>query len=323
MSGPRDHATRALPRLQSPLRPQQSQQLQSQPLRGLVPLLLASALLAACATAPRRPSTLPRPTPPPVPIEDIKRVPDAVPRAEPRSARGNPASYEALGRRYTILASSDGFVETGVASWYGADFHGKYTSSGEPYDMYAMTAAHKTLPIPCYARVTNLKNGRSVVVRINDRGPFVANRIVDLSYTAAAKLDMLREGTTFVELRVLSPGSPEASSAMVAVTAPTTTPVSEPVPVPVPAPVPPPPATAAPERQTWAQVGAFSDASNLERVLQRLQAAGLSAVTSSSRVNGLNVTRVRIGPIVSVTVFDALQEKLRSVGLGEAIIVSD
>jgi rare lipoprotein A len=286
-------------------------------MKRLRPLCLVLTLLAACATAPRRPSTLPRPTPPPVPIEDLKRMPDAVPRDEPRSARGNPASYEALGRRYLVLASAEGYVETGVASWYGPDFQGKYTSSGEPYDMYAMTAAHKTLPIPCYARITNLRNGRSVVVRINDRGPFVANRVVDLSYTAALKLDMLREGTTFVELRVLTAGSPEASGAMIAATAPS----------PV-APAPPAAADAAPvpapaERQTWAQVGAFADASNLDRVLQRLQAAGLSAVTQNSRVNGISVTRVRIGPIVSVTVFDALQERLKSVGLGEAIIVTD
>jgi rare lipoprotein A len=301
----------------------------------LLPLCICAALLSACATAPRRPSTLPRATPPPVPIEDLKRVPDAVPRDEPRSSRGNPASYEALGRRYTVLASADGYVETGVASWYGPDFQGKYTSSGELYDMYGMTAAHKTLPIPCYARITNLKNGRSVVVRINDRGPFIANRVVDLSYTAALKLDMLREGTTFVELRVLTPGSPEASSAMLATSVPTAAPSAAPGPaiamstaesVPTPAPstatgttTPPSP----PERQTWAQVGAFADASNLERVLLRLQSAGLSAVTRSSTVNGIQVTRVRIGPIVSVTVFDAVQEKLKSVGLGEAIIVSD
>ena len=290
----------------------------------LLPALLLATLLAACATAPRKPSTLPRPTPPPVPIEDIKRLPDAVPRAEPRSSRGNPESYLALGQRYTILSSSEGFVESGVASWYGSDFHGKYTSSGEPYDMYAMTAAHKTLPIPCYARVTNLRNGRSVVVRINDRGPFVANRIVDLSYSAAVRLDMLREGTAFVELRVITPGSPEATGAMVASTTTVPMPATAPTPESGTAPAPAPAATAAAaERQTWAQIGAYSDAANLERVLHRLQLAGLSAVTQTTKVNGLTLTRVRIGPIVSVTVFDALQDKLRAVGLGEAIIVAD
>src|SRR5690606_27721217 len=118
---------------------------------------------------------------------DLEAIPDAIPRDEPRSARGNPASYEVFGKRYHVLASAAGYKERGVASWYGPDFHARSTSSGEPYDMYAMTAAHKTLPIPAYARVTNLANGRSVVVRINDRGPFIDNRIIDLSYTAAHK----------------------------------------------------------------------------------------------------------------------------------------
>ena len=113
-------------------------------------------------------------------------------RAPSRAAtRGNPPFYEVFGKRYYVLASSEGFVERGIASWYGPGFHAASTSLGEPYDMYAMTAAHKTLPIPAYAEVTNLRNGRKVVVRINDRGPFVGDRIIDLSYTAAAKLDML------------------------------------------------------------------------------------------------------------------------------------
>jgi rare lipoprotein A len=128
------------------------------------------------------------------------------------------------------------------------------------------------------------------------------------------KLDILREGTTFVELRVLAPGAPEITGATLVAAEPAVTPVAPATPVTPAMPV---------ERQTWAQVGAFSDAANVDRVLQRLASVGLSAVTQSTQVNGLSVTRVRIGPIVSVTVFDALQDKLRSVGLGEAIIVSD
>jgi peptidoglycan lytic transglycosylase len=166
-------------------------------------------LLAACATAPpRAPPSTAVPAPPP-PASEIGAVPDAVPRIEPRSAHGNPPFYDVAGKRYFVRALADGYVERGVASWYGPTFHGGSTSSGEPYDMYAMTAAHKTLPLPTYARVTNLRNGRSVVVRINDRGPFVANRLIDLSYTAAAKLDMLRQGTTLVEVRALTPGVPD------------------------------------------------------------------------------------------------------------------
>ena len=135
-------------------------------------------------------------------------VPDAIPRAETRSTHGNPPFYDVNGQRYKVLASADNYVERGVASWYGPDFHGHNTSSGERYDMYGMTAAHKTLPIPCYARITNLSNGRTVVVRINDRGPFVGNRIVDLSYSAAVRLDIVRTGTAFVELRVVGPETP-------------------------------------------------------------------------------------------------------------------
>ena len=176
--------------------------------RAGIAALLALAL-AACATTYRPPPPAPGPVPVPPPPGDIARIPDAVPRAEPRSLHGNPPFYDALGRRYFVLPSADGYDERGVASWYGPTFHGGNTSSGELYNMYGMTAAHKTLPLPTYARVTNLANGRSVVVRINDRGPFVANRIIDLSYTAAAKLDMLREGTAWVEVRALTAGAPE------------------------------------------------------------------------------------------------------------------
>jgi rare lipoprotein A len=153
--------------------------------------------LGGCSLTRRQPAPAPAPKPtttipsgsavPSVP-PDVLSIPDAVPRAEPRGTRGNPPFYEVFGKRYHVMAKSDGWVERGTASWYGPGFHAASTSLGEPYDMYAMTAAHKTLPIPCYAEVTNLRNGRRIVVRINDRGPFVGDRIIDLSYTAAAKL---------------------------------------------------------------------------------------------------------------------------------------
>jgi rare lipoprotein A len=141
-----------------------------------------------------------------------------VPRAEPRSRYGNPPFYDVMGKRYFVLSSSVGYLERGVASWYGPGFHKVRTSTGELYDMYAMTAAHKTLPLPAYVRVTNLQNGRSVVVRVNDRGPFVGNRIIDLSYTAASKLDMLRNGTAMVEVRTLEP-APLGTAPLTAATA--------------------------------------------------------------------------------------------------------
>jgi rare lipoprotein A len=139
---------------------------------------------------------------------DPDSVPDAVPRVEPRSRYGNPETYVVFGKRYSTLGSSDGFVERGVASWYGEDFHGKRASNGEPYDMFAMTAAHKSLPLPTYARVTNLENGRSVVVRVNDRGPFVGDRVIDLSWVAAAKLRLAHKGTGMVEVRAIDPEDP-------------------------------------------------------------------------------------------------------------------
>lgn len=125
--------------------------------------------------------------------------------AEPPSTTGNADSYVVFGRRYRVRETSQGYREEGTASWYGRDFHGRKTSSGTSYDMYEMTAAHKSLPLPCYVRVINLDNGRSTVVKVTDRGPFVSGRIIDLSYAAALRLDMVGRGTTHVEVTALAP----------------------------------------------------------------------------------------------------------------------
>ncbi len=138
----------------------------------------------------------------------IARIPDAVPRVEPLSKCGNAPSYVVFGKRYYTKPNSRGYVERGLASWYGAPFHGRKTSSGEIYDMHGMSAAHKTLPLPTYARVTNLENGRSVVVRINDRGPFHGPRLIDLSHTAAVKLGVVKTGTAMVEVRAIDAARP-------------------------------------------------------------------------------------------------------------------
>lgn len=142
---------------------------------------------------------------------DLSGIEDAVPKAEPKSKYGNPKSYVVFGKRYHTKSSSNGHVERGLASWYGKKFHGRKTSSGERYDMYAMTAAHKTLPLPTYARVTNVSNGRSAVVKINDRGPFHGKRVIDLSYSAAKKLGVVSKGTAMVEIRAIDPNRPESS----------------------------------------------------------------------------------------------------------------
>jgi peptidoglycan lytic transglycosylase len=232
-----------------------------------------AAALSGCFSGPRV-NTPPSPTqvPPralPPPPAHVQEVPDAIPRLEPRAIYGNPPSYDVFGKRYYVMASSVGYVERGVASWYGPGFHKELTSVREPYDMYGMTAAHKTLPLPAYVRVTNLQNGRSCVVRVNDRGPFVGNRIIDLSYTAAAKLDMLRDGTAMVEVRALQPldpasdthltvasvgtvplarppvAAPAAAPAIASVAAPAVAPLtSEPVATPAAAPITNPPSLA-------------------------------------------------------------------------------
>ena len=255
---------------------------------------LALLALGACSLTHHRTPPAPPPAPPataPAPPAGVNAVPNAVPRVEPRSAHGNPPFYDVLGQRYYVLASADGYLERGVASWYGPTFHGGNTSSGEPYDMYAMTAAHKTLPLPCYARVTNLRNGRSVVVRINDRGPFVANRLIDLSYTAASRLDMLREGTTLVEVRTLSPQVPDELARTSAQ---------------------PPPAL-------YVQAGAFADQQNAQRLLTRLQAAGLErAFIALPLEAGAHLYRVRLGPIESVAQFDELTARLAALGIADA-----
>lgn len=306
-----------------------------------LPCLLLAGILAGCAGAPQRtprselPQALPSVPPPP---PDAAATPDAVPRWEPRSKYGNPASYEVFGQRYVILPSAEGYVARGIASWYGPGFHGERTSSGEPYDMYAMTAAHKTLPIPVYARVTNLANGRSVVVRINDRGPFVGDRLIDLSWSAASRLDMLRGGTTPVEVRVLSPGEKAATDATAASTPPAisaTPPVSAPTPTQAPtqtptatpavsAPVASVPAVAAPGDGSWLQAGSFSDVTNAKKLLQRLADSGIhNAQIVEFDVGGRRVWRVRVGPIASREELDDYIERLALFGIPDARLAHD
>lgn len=162
----------------------------------------AALLLSGCASRLPAPGAE-RDGPPLVAPPGIEHTPDATPRVEPLRVGGPNKPYEVFGRRYQPYAHDLALFETGGASWYGRKFHGRPTSSGEPFDMLAMTAAHKTMPIPSYARVRNPANGREIVVRINDRGPFVAGRVIDLSYAAAARLDLLR-GVATVQVQRLT-----------------------------------------------------------------------------------------------------------------------
>ena len=141
---------------------------------------------------------------PPLQVIDFDKIPDAVPRREPRSRYGN-NPYKVLGKRYIPMKSARGFKQKGVASWYGKKFHGRRTSSGEIYDMFKMTAAHPTLPLPTYVRVTNLDTKKRIIVKVNDRGPFLHGRIIDLSYAAAHKLGIARKGTGRVRIKAITP----------------------------------------------------------------------------------------------------------------------
>lgn len=255
-------------------------------------LMLIAAVVAGCAgpdadRAPKRPP-------------DLSNVKDAVPRVEPRSASGNPPFYEVFGRRYHVMPTSSGYTERGVASWYGEKFHGRRTSSGEPYDMYAMTAAHKTLPLPAYVRVTSLENGRSVVVRVNDRGPFVDNRLIDLSYAAAVKLGMIGAGTAMVQVEAIDPAKPrkEAKTA-----------------VPVAA-----------GNRVFVQAGAFRSRQNADALVRRIRsdAPGVPGVfVQEDSANGQPIYRVRVGPISGVDDFDRVVEKMSMIGIPDAYLALD
>ena len=178
----------------------------------------------------------------PTDIPDVSKLPEPVPKVEPRSLYGNKTPYSVLGQTYNVLDSPRGYVERGIASFYGNKFHGYKTSNLEEYDMYQFSAAHKTLPLPSYARVTNLENGKSVIVRINDRGPFHENRVIDLSFAAAVKIGVWPKGTGLVEVRAIDPRDPSSAAAPpIVATAPRPAPVTAPPPPPRPAYSPPPP----------------------------------------------------------------------------------
>jgi rare lipoprotein A len=263
------------------------------------------------------------------PPPDVVNIPDAVPKNEPRSRSGN-KPYQVFGVNYVPLADAGGYRERGIASWYGKKFHGKRTSNGESYDMYAMTAAHKTLPLPTYLRVTNLDSGRSVIVRVNDRGPFLHNRIIDLSYAAAAKLGILGRGTGVVEIETVSPNDPAPVqvAAIPKVELPTPaeiTPATAPsvpasTPVPVPAVTPPVTIT---KPKLFVQAGSFREWDNAEGLRTRLERAAFRpiAVYSVLTETQERIYRVRIGPIAGVEEGDRLTEALADQGVTNAIIV--
>ncbi len=209
-----------------------------------------------------------------------------------KSLKGNNPFYEVYGERYYVLSSNQGYNEKGVASWYGKKFHGKLTSNGETYNMYDMTAAHKTLPLPSTVKVTNLRNGRSVIVRVNDRGPFVDDRIIDMSYAAAQKLDMVQSGTTKVRVETINNYGRNK-------------PVSY--------------DTDAEQFDTiYMQIGAFGERANADKLAENIVAADVTDVSVYSQ-NGF--FKVRIGPVKDIQTYDALVSKITDLNLGKPHLV--
>ena len=285
--------------------------------------LCAGTLLAACSTSQHKQSSDSRYTQSqdsaPERAVDVSHVKDAIPRVEARSRYGNPNSYVVFGKRYHTLSSSKGYSERGIASWYGTKFHGHRTSSGEPYDMYQMSAAHKTLPLPTYARITNLQNGKSVVVKINDRGPFHDNRIIDLSYAAASRLDILGKGTGLVEVQTIDPSTDTAEKVKPTVLA------SKPKVAAAQTVHKTEQKDTAKQPTMYLQIGAFSSRNNAERLKKRLSSSELpgSLQISEGLSNQKPIYRVRIGPLASVESADKLTQFLVDQGIESPRVVID
>ncbi|TVQ49352.1 MAG: septal ring lytic transglycosylase RlpA family protein [Gammaproteobacteria bacterium] len=312
-------------------------------------LTLLALLLAGCShqppatppagSSPTPISTGPRPAvdAPPSRAEPTRAARGQPGVAEPPSARGNMAFYEVFGQRYRTLSSAEGYRERGVASWYGAKFHGLPTSSGEPYDMHAMTAAHRSLPLPTWVEVHHLHSGKRIVVRVNDRGPFVDNRIIDLSYAAARELDMVEDGTALVEVRTLRDpldidpiaivytpdGRRVRGAELHAAHRPARRTSSfSPVAVADAATATPPPDTGG--EPLFLQVGAFAQRENAERLTARLAADGFpDTFILGDNSAAQPIYRVRIGPIADVASFDATVEELTRLGISDTRLVTD
>ncbi|WP_192036804.1 septal ring lytic transglycosylase RlpA family protein [Halomonas sp. YLGW01] len=254
---------------------------------------------------------------------NVAEVPDAVPRPEPRARGGNRSTYEVWGKTYHVLDDPRGYRQEGIASWYGEKFHGYATASGDIYDMYEMSAAHRSLPLPSYVRVTNLDNGRRVIVRVNDRGPFHENREIDLSYAAAARLDILGQGTGQVRVEVIDPvawqarhgDGATASAGDVSATARDAA---------VSPAAPTRPATsgraAAASGAVFLQVAALGSRGSAHALEARLEdeLGQPVRVESDARLH-----RVQVGPLAAGGDLDAVREALRRAGFDQALTIRD
>lgn len=283
-------------------------------------LVLLCVVLTACGSVDSRPP----------PKFDPQRIADAVPGDEPLSRYGNPDSYVVLGKRYYTLNTAQGFAERGIASWYGDPFHGRRTSSGETYDMYRMTAAHKQLPLPTYVEVRNLDNGRTTTVKVNDRGPFKDNRVIDLSYAAALKLGVVAKGTAFVEIRALdangkpsSPPTPAVSAPLPQAAAPTVV-VGTAARIQPAKPVMATPPPAAPASGMYLQVGAYAERRNAQKISDQLGRVVTSGVEIREiKSNNKVFYRVQIGPLPSTEVADQVVAALGKLGITQHYFITN
>ena len=283
---------------------------------GAIVVCLVMALLAACSSPPVQqggttPASKPRPAQDGAPdyFQDVSRIPDAVP--VPHNGPYKAAPYRVLGRNYTPMQDGRAYRETGLASWYGTKFHGQLTANGENYDLYGMTAAHKTLPLPSYVRVTNLDNQRSIIVRVNDRGPFHSDRIIDLSYAGAVKLGFAERGTGRVKVEGIDPvvwQQQNNPGQLVAAQPQVTSPAAR---------------TAALQGGLYLQLGAFSSGQAAEQLRNQVQGLVQTPVfVSPVKVDTRTLHRVRLGPVDSHDKAQQLMDRLRLANLGTPALVS-
>lgn len=280
----------------------------------LMSLCGLSFFVAACAQAPGPVDTNPNDNVgryrlnhdrAPAWVRSVDSVHNAVPRPEPRSRYGNPRSYVVHGKRYYVLHSAAGYVRTGLASWYGMKFNHYRTSSGEDYNMYKMTAASKVLPLPTYAKVTDLDNGRSVIVKVNDRGPFVQGRIIDLSYAAAIKLGINRKGTGHVRVAAINPytGRVYGEASRVSTFA-------------ARKPVPTTTARQAQPQSQQLQVAAFRDLGNADTLASKIRRlTGQHVTVSRSHDRRGPLYKVQIGPVFTAGTAQRIRAELRRIGI--------
>jgi rare lipoprotein A len=278
---------------------------------------LAIALLSACSSSPRVTTSDPGvgSTPPPRPLRDgapdyymdVSQIPDATPTPHLGAFKASP--YTVLGQHYVPMQDGRNYRETGLASWYGTKFHGQLTANGEDYDLYGMTAAHKTLPLPTYVRVTNVENNKSIIVRVNDRGPFYSDRIIDLSYAGAKKLGFAERGTAMVRVEGIDPVVwQQQNNPGYLVSRDAVQQSRQPV---------------ASGQGLYLQVGAFSSDVAAEQLRLRLQnAVNATVFVSPVQQNAQTLHRVRLGPLANHDEAMQIMESLRSANLGTATLVT-